>query len=437
MKTSDQTRTIFYLSIAAIITLPIYFFLYLHPAFTNIFFQSIEKEAGIIGSHMSSSLPADEMDLMRYATSDAFQEDLKEMSTIFDIIKIKLFSSSGKIIFSTDDHEIGEVNTKRYFTHEVASGKMISHLVRKNNRTLEDRLVLVDVMETYVPIMHKERFVGAFEIYYNITERKKAFDSLISMSIGIIIAITLLLLSAVIISYSRTKKAEINRSRVEDALMRASKMESLGRLASGIAHEINNPLTNISLSTQILRQTKDEKETSREIASIEANLAKASVIARELLQLARQEESNLIPVNINEIIRSTLILLEHKRKGIIIDQDFSDVPDVAGDPVRLEQVFINILRNSIDAMPEGGNLYISTFYEKGFVTIKICDKGSGIPAANVKKVFEPFFTTKEVGMGTGLGLSICHGIIKQHDGDIEISSKEGEGTTVVIKLPKR
>ncbi len=221
-------------------------------------------------------------------------------------------------------------------------------------------------------------------------------------------------------------------------LAQSEKLASLGQLASGIAHEINNPLTNVSLNVQILKKRAKnsftEGEGLQKLEAIERNLDRASTIAKELLQFSRQRETEIIPLNINDIITSTLTLLRYKLGDVIIHQKLSDVPDVMGDPGKLEQVFINILNNSVEAMPNGGSISISTSHSNSEVKIEISDTGIGISEENLPRVFDPFFTTKEIGRGTGLGLSICHGIINQHNGTIDISSTAGKGTTVIIKL---
>ncbi|MEW6410040.1 MAG: ATP-binding protein [Nitrospirota bacterium] len=232
------------------------------------------------------------------------------------------------------------------------------------------------------------------------------------------------------------------KRRLEQQLKRLAKSEklaSLGQLAAGIAHEINNPLTNVSLNIQTLRERlKDaitDKDILQKLEAIEKNVDKASIIVKELLQSSHQRESEFIPLNINNIINSTLTLLRYKLNSVTIHQNLTDVPDIIGDTGKLQQVFINILNNALEAMPDGGDIYISTSCDNNDVKIEISDTGSGISDEHLTRVFDPFFTTKGVGAGTGLGLSICYGIINQHDGTIEISSSVGRGTTVIIKLP--
>jgi two-component system, NtrC family, sensor kinase len=241
--------------------------------------------------------------------------------------------------------------------------------------------------------------------------------------------------SAVFISYFILKALNIfnieTRQKIEHQtrfLVQAEKLSSLGRLAAGISHEINNPLANASLGIETLRKKLKTRKNDviEKLESVEKNIDRASVIARELLQFSRQAEADFKPVNINAVLEGSLTLLAYKMKHITIDRDIPPVPDIMGDQGKLVQVLINILSNSVEAMPGGGRIALSTADRGGMVEISIIDTGSGIAEENLSRVFDPFFTTKEIGMGTGLGLSISYGIIQQHHGQIEISSTVGK-----------
>jgi signal transduction histidine kinase len=224
-------------------------------------------------------------------------------------------------------------------------------------------------------------------------------------------------------------------------LLRTEKLSSLGQMAAGIAHEINNPLANASLISQTLtarlKGNGAANDMVEKLAAIEKNIDRAAVIAQELLLFSRQKETEKMSLDINAIIQGSLTLLGYRLKNIDLRQDLTPVPAVMGDRGKLEQVFINILSNSLEAMPEGGRLTVASSEKNGLIEVRLSDTGTGIAEENLPRIFDPFFTTKEIGEGTGLGLSICYGIIKQHGGEIEISSTERQGTTVVVTLPAR
>ncbi len=234
---------------------------------------------------------------------------------------------------------------------------------------------------------------------------------------------------------------EIRRKAEKQAreLVQAERLASLGKLAAGIAHEINNPLTNASLGIQIAKRklgSGDHTVTADQLSAVEKSIDRAAVIAQELLQFSREErETEFSRVDINEVIQTAISQLKHRLTDIRIEPEMAAVPAVRGDRGKLEQVFINVLSNAIEAMPEGGVLFISSLVREDWVEAVICDTGPGIEPDILSKVFDPFFTTKEVGAGTGLGLYISYGIMNQHHGTIQISSEVGRGTTVTIKLP--
>lgn len=229
------------------------------------------------------------------------------------------------------------------------------------------------------------------------------------------------------------------RELVNEKLLRFSqseKLTSMGILAAGIAHEINNPLTNVSLNVEMLKDlVGDNDKIIKKLAAIERNTDRASRIAKELLHFSREKDTALEPTNLNHIINSTIHLLKTQELSSIIRLKLQNVPEVRGIPWKLEEVFINLLMNSIDACSKEGSIVIETMSHSGNVIVTITDTGHGILEENVSKVFDPFFTTKEIGKGTGLGLSVCYNIIKQHGGEISLSSKVQERTIVTISFP--
>jgi two-component system, NtrC family, sensor kinase len=226
-------------------------------------------------------------------------------------------------------------------------------------------------------------------------------------------------------------------------LAQAEKLAALGKLAAGVAHEINNPLTNASLIIQTTREKLEKSGADpvvlRKLDAAEKNIDRASSIAKDLLHLSPkslpQNKVEFSSIDVNEILIKALGSLSYRLPHMAVHQNLTPVPLVKGVPDKLQQVFINLLNNAVEAMSEGGEVGVKSSVHGPWVIVEISDMGRGIPPEHIPLVFEPFFTTKEVGEGTGLGLAICHGIIDQHNGVIEINSKVGRGTFIKIKLP--
>jgi len=231
-------------------------------------------------------------------------------------------------------------------------------------------------------------------------------------------------------------------------LFHADKLATVGELAAGAAHEIRNPLTSIRSTVQYLQATlPDEKKTL--VDGIIEEVDRIDQIIKGLLSFSRSSELHVSTVDLEEILDQTLLLLDseiRKHNIEVVKENHSMDTLIIGDSSQLKQVFLNILLNSIQAMPKGGGISISTTESAKQDTISgrgdslcitIRDTGPGIPEKNLPRVFDPFYTTKDTG--TGLGLSISYGIVSKHGGDIEIKSGtegQGTGTTVIIRLPK-
>ncbi len=229
------------------------------------------------------------------------------------------------------------------------------------------------------------------------------------------------------------------RKLIDEQLQRfaqSEKLTSIGILAAGIAHEINNPLTNVTLNLEILKDmVGGVDKIDKKLESIDRNILRASVIAKELLHFSREKETLFEPVNLNEIIKSSKYLIKNHTLNSIISLQLNKIPDILGIPYKLEEVFINILMNSIDACEKGDTIEIKSFQRSNNVTVTITDSGHGISSDDILQVFDPFFTTKEIGKGTGLGLSVCYNIVKQHRGDISLVNSEQGGAIATITFP--
>jgi two-component system NtrC family sensor kinase len=236
-----------------------------------------------------------------------------------------------------------------------------------------------------------------------------------------------------------------NLRKIQTELIRSEKLISLGRLSAGVAHEIRNPLNAMKGAIVYLQKRRSEDSLMREYTQlILEEITRLNEFVTEFLYFARQSPPNRVPMDFNELLQNALNLLDEEFKDKGINVSFhadSSLPFLEIDPHQMEQVFLNLFVNAVHAMPGGGTLMVSTAVKKdgrkGITHVKavaeVKDDGVGISQEHLKNIFDPFFSTKE--SGTGLGLPISLGIIEGHEGNIQILSKEGEGTTVSVELP--
>jgi C4-dicarboxylate-specific signal transduction histidine kinase len=231
----------------------------------------------------------------------------------------------------------------------------------------------------------------------------------------------------------------------QEQLIQAGKLATLGELTTGVAHELNNPLNNIGLYVgnvidQLRMGAADEERVLRDLEKVVEQVMKATEIISHLRTFGRAAPVTVEPVSVNDVIERSLSLMQEqlRLRQIAVDLDLcSEAPVVLGNPIQLEQVFINLLTNARDALADAKrkSIAIECTVDDHIVAIVFRDTGHGIPEGLDQRIFDPFFTTKEVGTGTGLGLSITYGIIKEHGGSISVESRPGQGATFRIELP--
>lgn len=228
--------------------------------------------------------------------------------------------------------------------------------------------------------------------------------------------------------------------RRQDQLIQEKKLSSLGVLTSGIAHQLNNPLNNISTSCQILIEEQGECDpafATRMLANIQQEVLRARDIVKGLLEFSRAKEFSLKPVALAAVVANACRLVSSQvPSGITLTQDIAPGLVLDLDAARMQEVLINLLLNAAQAITEPpGAITVTAWEEAGMATIAVEDTGEGIPDEALGKIFDPFYTTKEVGKGTGLGLSIVFGIIEKHQGSIVAEKTNGKGARFVIRLP--
>ncbi|MBN1691413.1 MAG: PAS domain S-box protein [Dehalococcoidia bacterium] len=227
----------------------------------------------------------------------------------------------------------------------------------------------------------------------------------------------------------------------QDRLYLTDRLASIGEMAAGVAHEINNPLTSVIGLSQLLTEQELPADLVEDISTIYREALRASTVVKNLLTFARKRPALRQPVQIHRVIDDVLQLraYEHRVNNIFITRNYTEnLPDVVIDYNQMQQVFVNIVLNSEYEMMQahrGGSLVVSSKKLEDHISISFSDDGPGISPENLKRVFDPFFTTKEAGKGTGLGLSVCYGIVANHGGKIYAESSPGQGATFIIELP--
>ena len=243
------------------------------------------------------------------------------------------------------------------------------------------------------------------------------------------------------------EKAEIEKQMMNEQIIETGKLASVGELAAGIAHEINNPVAIMVEEAGWIEDLLDEVEDShmenmdefrRALDQIRNQGHRCKEITQKLLSFARRTDSTIQEVQLNELIEEIVAISAQRAKysNVSLNMDLKDLPMVNVSLTEMQQVFLNLINNALDAMEKkGGILNISSRMVNGQIEVEVTDNGPGIPKANLSRIFDPFFTTKRVGKGTGLGLSICYGIIKNLGGEITVKSAIDVGTSFYVKIP--
>jgi len=567
-------RNILIVSLTIVTLLSLYNVFYIYPSFTDLLIDSTKDDAVRATRHLASTLIAGQTELTKNSFNLDSMIEIENIKNDFELMKLKIFSRSGLTLFSTDSKDIGNINKERYFQEIVAKGKVHTEVVAKDTESLEGWKVTADVLETYVPLVRDDNFIGAFEIYYDITTRKNQLDSLLAHSTTILLALAVCLLVAFIVIFFKESRTTTEQKRAEDALReseekqarilnsipdmiivldkdmniswsnniavellgsdpvrkkcfevfarskdqceacdvqkcfeeglndehelefikpdgsrmnlwctasvatrsedgvpqsvvvvyrditekkllqaetaRAGQLASIGELAAGVAHEINNPINGIINCAQMLI---DEDDATSERTEISRRIMKAgdriAMIVRNLLSFARNNEEEPNLVHIQRILSDSLGLTEVqiRKDGIDLKVDIPEgIPRIKVRGHQIQQVFLNIISNARYALNQKfSQTHESKVIEikgdtvdangKQYVRVIFFDQGTGISGDILGRICDPFFSNKPLGEGTGLGLSISQAIIKDHGGHLYFDSVEGEYTSVIIDLP--
>ncbi len=392
-----------------------------------------------------------------------------------NLIYIKIVDPQGKIIAHTDWRKVNTFENDSLGL--IHTGKIISSIYNSPNYG--------EILETIAPVEIAGKRWGIMKIAFDAEDLIARLQELYFI---LIISTLLVIVSALVILYfisgkltrtlselvelidtldynfettksaaKRTDETEFLYSKFEEMRQRlqrsrnelinaqkqiyhAEKLASIGRLASGVAHEINNPLNGIKSCLYSIEKNPGKINQNKEYLDlIDEGITNIELIVKKLLGFARQKGSNNELVDINESINKVISLLEYRlqQKNINIIRQFGQNAFTKADGQLLQEVFMNIILNALDASPEKGELIIITRSDEKELEIKIADNGEGISVEESDKIFDPFYTTKEQGKGTGLGLSVSLGIIENLGGTIKVESEKGKGATFIITLPKK
>ena len=288
--------------------------------------------------------------------------------------------------------------------------------------------------------------------------RQRASDAFSDLQKALEVALVIIFLGSVAsvsMAYIRAKSMVIRMAKsdeekliMSEQIVETGKLASVGELASGIAHEINNPVAIMVeeagwiqdlLQDEEFGQSENLDEFQRALNQIRTQGERCKEITTKLLSFARKTDARIQVVQLNDLLEELVGISAQRAKysNVTINMDIQQsLPPAKVSQTEMQQVFLNIITNALDAMENtGGSLDVSTRRDDGFVVVELADNGPGIPEANITRIFDPFFTTKPVGKGTGLGLSICYGIIKKLGGDIIVNSQVGAGTTFRVNIP--
>jgi two-component system NtrC family sensor kinase len=283
------------------------------------------------------------------------------------------------------------------------------------------------------------------------TETMTGLSEARNLEVGIVLAGALLIIVTVVFTTRSMVKKLVEADRavceMNAQLVQSDKLAAMGKMAASVAHEVNNPLAVISektgwaldlLEEEEFQQSKNLAELRRSLHKIDEHVERARKVVHNMLGFARRMEPRTEDVDINQVIDQTISLLENYARTSNIDIQThlaSDLPIIASDQAQLQQVFLNLVSNAIDAIGNGGLIEVSTRQLDSNIYVNIKDDGPGMSPEMQKKIFEPFFTTKSGGKGTGLGLSVSLGLVEKMGGTITLESKVGEGCTFTVKLP--
>lgn len=383
----------------------------------------------------------------------AFGQFAGRIRAMPEIIRVKFYDAAGTLVWSDEERLIGKGFLNNVELKEALQGKVqVAMGLLKSEHLYEiEKYDERRLLEIYVPLLSQAsgEVYGVLEIYkhpvshFALMDRMRRAVWAISLTLGI-----LLFASCSWLFWNALKEQERSdkeRCLMETELIQAEKLAMVGEMFAGLAHEINNPLSimmsKVRLILKDLQGTDPRPELVQDLRVIDRNISRIGAIVRSLLAFTRKSNADLVPLNLNAVIREALMLVEKPfaKMDIYFEQSLdSALPEIFGEANQLQQVFLNLWSNARDAMKQGGRIRVRTYsvnHDRVWVAAEVSDSGKGIAPETIGKVFDPFFTTKGTHEGAGLGLAVSYGIVKSHGGTIQAESQPGQGATFTLKFP--
>ncbi|MBK6765630.1 MAG: hypothetical protein IPG71_04650 [bacterium] len=394
----------------------------------------------------------------------------------FQIENISIYDKAHTIVFSTDSLREGFSDPTNSMLLSALSGRPSSILV--SEQTVEHMATAsckTDHMRAYIPVDFRTADGGssrfAFEILMNVeptyrkVEQLRNFILISTLLTGLALFFVVWIIAVradrAILAENQERNAlalqiqrqnenleqivEQRTQQLRDAqagLVQMEKMSATGVLAAGVAHEINNPVGIIKNRLELLLEDVQKERPVHDMADhlsmMHRQTDRISKIVSKLLSFARKSSGTKKPIHVDQLIQGVILLVrkEAEKRGIALTSELAvGLPAIRGEITELEQVFINLIINAMDATPTGGQITLYAVPANGFVQIRVSDTGAGIDPGSITKIFDPFFTTKDVGVGTGLGLAISYRIVEDHGGTLLVASAPGFGTTFTVNIP--
>jgi signal transduction histidine kinase len=445
-------RCAFLIILLIVVVVPAFEILVVQPSYLNFLIEKTEEHAAHYARDLALELDFEQHNISQVVETKTFSDKLKNLEVQAHLLKLRVFSAAGEIVFSTMSNEIGNLNTKAYFHKIVARGQVYSKVVFEDELSAEGQAVPVTVVETYYPITQNGVFIGAFELYYDISRDVAAIRDVNRSSTYNIIGVCLLLTAVMLGALILVRRNIEQRLAVEERLRELATADEIDHQKSEfiamIAHELQTPLTAIIGYSELLDELDeadlDFNQRKEYLGYIRDRGEALSRLISDLLDSTLIDSGQALAIDfrlqrLDKLVRTHLSQLRLPSDKFTLNVDLTNTPVlVKADDGRIIQVLDNLLSNAIKYSPQGGTLRVTVSTYNGECQVTVADQGCGMTPEQLEHIFSPFYRTETARnsvRGIGLGLSIVKHIIDAHGGTLAAISEVDRGTSVTFTLP--